>query len=91
MLPPASCVAVRPVSRRPRSTEGSGAVGHFDAGGRPYYFNNGTAFWVPVQSPYYAGYLSHWRTYGGAYHRWYAGYGHRYRPLGRPDRYKNRA
>src|SRR5580692_1410629 len=55
-----------------------GAVVYYDAGGRPYYYSNGGAFYVPVQSPYYAGYLNHWRTYGGAYHRWYAGYGRRY-------------
>ncbi len=49
------------------------------ADGRPYYYEGGAQVWIPESSPYYAGYAAHWRTYGPAYNRWYAGYGYRYR------------
>jgi hypothetical protein len=55
-----------------------GRVVYFDAG-RPYYYDNGAQIWVEPSSPYYAGYVNHWNTYGPAYNRWYAGYGYRYR------------
>jgi hypothetical protein len=57
----------------------NGAVVYYDNGGRPYYNNGGGGLtWVPTESPYYAGYVHHYRTYGRAYGRWYAGYGRRY-------------
>jgi hypothetical protein len=56
-----------------------GYVVYYDGGGRPYYYNNGAVYWVPATSPYYGGYVNHWRAYGPAYGRWYGSYGYRYR------------
>ena len=56
-----------------------GYVVYYDEGGRPYYYNGGNTVWVAPNSPYYAGYVNHWRTYGPAYARWHASYGARYR------------
>ena len=56
----------------------NGSVVYYDNGGRPLYYNGGAASYVLVESPYYAGYVNHWRTYRSAYGRWYSGYGHRY-------------
>lgn len=56
-----------------------GYVVYYDDYGRPYYYVNGAAYWVPPASPYYGVYVRHWRTYGPAYHRWYVHYGYRYR------------
>jgi len=60
-----------------------GYVVYYDDAGRPYYHENGVAIWVATSSPYYAGYVSHWRTYGRAYGRWYGSYGARYRGYSR--------
>jgi hypothetical protein len=55
------------------------AVVYYDEGGRPFYHDaSGAVAWVPQESPYYGGYVNHWRSYGGAYRRWYSGYGYRY-------------
>jgi hypothetical protein len=56
-----------------------GYVVYYDDGGRPYYYNNGAVYWVPPSSPYYAGYVNHWRYYGPAYRGWYSRYGYSYR------------
>ena len=56
-----------------------GYVVYYDGGGRPFYYANGGQVWVPESSPYYAGYVNHWRAYGAQYNRWYAGQGYRYR------------
>jgi hypothetical protein len=55
-----------------------GYVVYYDGIGRPFYYVNGSPFWVPVHSPYYAGLVNHWHTYGPAYGHWYAHYGYRY-------------
>lgn len=60
-----------------------GYVVYYDDTGRPYYHDNGVAIWIATSSPYYAGYVSHWRTYGPAYGRWYGRYGARYRGYSR--------
>ncbi len=57
----------------------NGYIVYYDDWGRPYTYSDGVASWVPVASPYYAGYVSHWRTYGHAYRRWYSRYGVHYR------------
>jgi hypothetical protein len=57
----------------------NGYIVYHDDWGRPYTNEGGVVSWVPVDSPYYAGYVNHWRTYGHAYRRWYYGYGRRYR------------
>lgn len=56
-----------------------GAVVYYDDYGRPFVYNNGVQVWVPADSPYYAGYVNYYRSYGPAYRRWYAGTGYRYR------------
>jgi len=56
-----------------------GYMVYYDGVGRPYYYANGGQIWISPGSPYYAGYVNHYRTYGGAYNRWYAGDGYRYR------------
>jgi hypothetical protein len=56
-----------------------GYMVYYDGVGRPYYYANGAQVWVSPSSPYYSGYVSHYRTYGGAYNRWYSGDGYRYR------------
>ncbi len=56
-----------------------GYVVYYDEGGRPYYYNGGNVVWVSPSSPYYAGYVNHWRVNGAAYARWHASYGVRYR------------
>ena len=56
-----------------------GAVVYYDDYGRPFYYNGGGQVWIPESSPYYAGYVNYYRSYGPAYRRWYSGYGYRYR------------
>ena len=56
-----------------------GRVVYYDGVGRPYYYEGGAVAWIPESSPYYAGYVNHWRSYGPAYNRWYASSGYRYR------------
>jgi hypothetical protein len=56
-----------------------GYVVYFDGVGRPFYYVGGAPVWVPVTSPFYAGLVGHWHTYGFAYNRWYGRYGQRYR------------
>ncbi|HEY1954993.1 MAG TPA: hypothetical protein VGH28_05260 [Polyangiaceae bacterium] len=56
-----------------------GAVVYYDDYGRPFVYNNGVQIWIPESSPYYAGYVNYYRSYGPAYRRWYSGYGYRYR------------
>jgi hypothetical protein len=65
----------------------NGYVVYYDGAGRPYYNYNGATMWIPESSPYYVGYVNHWRAYGPAYNRWYAGYGARYRGYYRPGGY----
>jgi len=55
----------------------NGYMVYYDAG-RPFYWVGGSRIWISPSSPYYAGYIGHYRTYGNAYSRWYAGHGHRY-------------
>ena len=55
----------------------NGYMVYYDAG-RPFYYMNGVRVFVSPSSPYYAGYIGHYRAYGPSYARWYAGYGHRY-------------
>lgn len=55
-----------------------GYVVYYDDVGRPYYYAEGRAVWVPTTAPVYVGLVDHWRGHGPAYHRWYGHYGHRY-------------
>ncbi len=55
-----------------------GYVVYYDGVGRPFYYEGGHSVWVPAGSPYYAGLVGHWQTYGHAYGGWYAHYGYRY-------------
>jgi hypothetical protein len=55
-----------------------GYIVYFDTGGRPYYYTNGTVFWVPRESPYYGAYVGHYRTYWRTYRTWYTRGGYRY-------------
>jgi hypothetical protein len=64
-----------------------GSVVYYDDLGHPYYYSDGVAVWVPATAPLYVGYVDHWRYYGPAYHRWYAGYGWRYRGYHYPHAY----
>ncbi len=64
-----------------------GSVVYFDGGGRPFYYMNGAQVWVPESSPYYYGYVNHWRAYGPAYNRWYGSYGYRYQGYRGPANY----
>jgi len=56
-----------------------GYIVYYDDVGRPYYYADGAAVWVPVGSPYYGVYVNHWRLYGPQYRVWYGSYGYRYR------------
>lgn len=56
-----------------------GYVVYYDEGGRPFYYVNGAAVWVPSTSPFYAGYVNHWRLHGEGYRHWYVHHGYRYR------------
>lgn len=57
-----------------------GRVVYFNDAGQPYYYDDvGVAAFVPVTSPYYVQYVSHWRLAGASYRRWYAYHGYRYR------------
>lgn len=56
-----------------------GYVVYYDDYGRPFYYAGGAVLWIPATSPYYAGYVNHWRLYGPAYRRWYAAHGAAYR------------
>jgi hypothetical protein len=56
-----------------------GYVVYYDGIGRPFYYVGGAPMWVPVTSPFYGRLVAHWHTYGFAYNRWNARYGHRYR------------
>ena len=73
------------VEAEPAAVEGyqpqyyDGYVVYYDDVGRPFYYLNGAAVFIPEASPYYAGYVNYYRTYGVGYRRWYAGYGARYR------------
>jgi hypothetical protein len=60
-----------------------GYVVYYDDVGRPYYNENGAVVWIAVSSPYYAGYVGHWRSYGPRYRAWYGHYGSRYRGYSR--------
>jgi hypothetical protein len=56
-----------------------GRMVYYDDYGHPFYYEGGAQVWVPTTSPYYWGYVNHWRAYGPAYRRWYGAYGYRYR------------
>jgi hypothetical protein len=56
-----------------------GYVVYYDDYGRPFYYSGGAVIWVAPSSPYYIGYVNHWRMYGPAYRRWYAIHGAAYR------------
>ncbi|MBI5482187.1 MAG: hypothetical protein HY906_25250 [Deltaproteobacteria bacterium] len=56
----------------------NGYMVYYD-GGRPFYWAGGGQVWIPATSPYYHSYIAHYRAYGPAYSRWYAGGGYRYR------------
>jgi hypothetical protein len=56
-----------------------GYVVYYDEGGRPFYYVNGGVYWIPANHPYYGELVRHWGTYRGAYGRWYARAGYRYR------------
>ena len=66
----------------------NGYVVYYDGNGLPYYYYGGQQVFIAATDPYYAGYVDHWRAYGPAYNRWYAGYGYRYRGWNRPGYYR---
>jgi hypothetical protein len=57
----------------------NGAVVYYDQGGSPYYYDSGRVVYVAPTSPYYGRYVTHYRTYGPHYQRWYQSRGYRYR------------
>lgn len=65
-----------------------GYVVYYDDVGRPYYYVNGAVVWVAPTSPFYAGYVHHYRVYGPAYHHWYVNHGYRYRAYRGRRRYR---
>jgi hypothetical protein len=65
----------------------NGYMVFYDGVGRPFHYVNGAAVWIAASSPYYAGYVAHWRAYGPAYARWYGASGHRYRTYRGPGGY----
>lgn len=56
-----------------------GYVVYYDDVGRPYYYVNGAAVWVPSTVRVFPALVRHWRTYRPAYRHWYHNSGHRYR------------
>lgn len=56
-----------------------GYVVNYDDGGRPFYYVNGAAVWVPQTAPAYPGLVAHWRAHGPAYREWHTHVGPRYR------------
>jgi hypothetical protein len=56
-----------------------GYMVYYDGLGRPFYYVNGAAVWVPPTVRVYPALVQHWRTYRPAYHRWYQQRGHVYR------------
>jgi hypothetical protein len=65
----------------------NGYVVYYDGVGRPFYYVGGRQVWIAPSSPYYAGYVAHYRTYGPAYHNWYRGGGARYTTYRGPGGY----
>jgi hypothetical protein len=65
----------------------NGYMVYYDGAGRPFYYMGGAQVWIPPTSPYYAGYVGHYRAYGPAYARWYAGAGYRYQGYRGPGAY----
>ena len=61
-----------------------GAMVYYDDAGRPFYYANGVAVFIPPGSARYDYYVNHWRRYGPAYHRWYVNRGARYRTYRAP-------
>lgn len=55
-----------------------GYVVYYDDVGRPFYYVNGAAVWIPAASPLYARYYGYWRAHPHAYSHWSAHYGARY-------------
>lgn len=55
-----------------------GYVVYYDNVGEPYYYEGGRTVYVAHTSPYYIGLHEHYRTYGPAYHNWYAHRGYNY-------------
>lgn len=56
-----------------------GYVVYYDQGGAPYYYVNNRPVYVQRSSPYYTRYVSHYRSAGPRYNRWYSNRGYRYR------------
>ncbi len=56
-----------------------GYMVYYDGGGRPFYYLNGAAVWIPESSPYYARYYGYYHANPYAYNRWHARYGATYR------------
>jgi hypothetical protein len=84
LLPSAACYVEEEVSP-PVYADGyqpqfyDGYVVYYDQAGRPIYYLNGGAYWVPATSPVYVGLVNHWHVYGPAYGRWYVNHGFGYR------------
>ena len=57
----------------------NGYVVYYDQVGAPYYYYNGGVAYIPRTYGGYGVYVNHYNTYRGAYYRWNAGYGARYR------------
>ena len=65
----------------------NGYMVYYDGVGRPFYYMNGAVVWISPASPYYRGYVAHYRAYGPAYARWYGATGYRYRAYRGPGAY----
>ncbi len=55
-----------------------GYLVYYDGGGRPFYYLNGAAIWIPEGSPYYARFHGYWAAHAYAYQNWHARYGARF-------------
>jgi hypothetical protein len=55
-----------------------GYLVYYDEGGRPFYYMNGGAVWIPEGSPYYARFHGYWAAHPYAYRNWHARYGARF-------------
>lgn len=94
LIPSAACYVEEEVVSPPVYADGyqpqfyDGYVVYYDQAGRPFYYVNGAAYWVPVTSTVYVGLVNHWHVYGQAYGHWYANHAFGYRRYRGPVRVK---
>ena len=66
----------------------NGYVVYYDTYGRPMYYVNGMAYYIPASYAYYGYYVNHYRRYRPYYNRWYRYRGYRYRRYRSARRYR---